>query len=230
VTAERVLGVDACKSGWIGIALAGETTTAYTATHIDELVAAAHADEPIQTVAIDMPIGLPDAGYRRADQLARLRVGPQWRSVFMTPVRPALVAPDHASATAVNQEATGAGVSAQAFALRHKLLEVDAWVRYTDMRVVEVHPEVTFATLAGRPLPESKRTWAGAIRRRRLLVEAGIVLDDDLGPAGSAAAVDDVLDAAVAAWTARRVARDEAQPMPNPPDIFTDGIPSAIWT
>jgi hypothetical protein len=35
VTAERVLGVDACKSGWIGIALTGETTTAYTATHID---------------------------------------------------------------------------------------------------------------------------------------------------------------------------------------------------
>jgi hypothetical protein len=72
-----------------------------------------------------------------------------------------------------------------------------------------VHPEVSFAILAGRPLPESKRTWAGAIRRRRLLTEAGIVLDDDLGPAGTAAAVDDFLDDA-AAWTARRVARNEA--------------------
>jgi hypothetical protein len=106
--------------------------------------------------------------------------------------------PDHASATAVNQKATGAGVSTQAFALRRKLLEVDTWGRQAGITVVEVHPEVSFATLAGRPLPESKRTWAGAIRRRRLLDEAGIVLDDDLGPAGSTATVDDILDAAIA--------------------------------
>jgi predicted RNase H-like nuclease len=222
VTAGRVLGVDACKSGWIGIAETGETTAAYTATHIDELIAAGDAEGPIHVVAIDMPIGLPDDGPRRADQLARLAVGPQWRSVFMTPVRAALEAPDHASAIAVNQKATGAGVSAQAFALRRKLLEVDAWVRQARITVVEVHPEVSFATLAGRPLPESKRTWAGVVRRRRLLAGTGIVLDDDLGSAGSAAAV--------AAWTARRVARNEAQPLPDPPEVFSDGIPSAIWT
>jgi predicted RNase H-like nuclease len=58
----------------------------------------------------------------------------------MTPVRAALESPDHAIATAVNQKATGAGVSAQAFALRRKLLEVDAWVRHADITVVEVHP------------------------------------------------------------------------------------------
>jgi predicted RNase H-like nuclease len=137
---------------------------------------------------------------------------------------------DHAAAIAINQQATGAGVSAQAFALRRKLLEVDAWVRHAGVTVVEVHPEVSFAGLAGRPLLESKRTWAGVVRRRRLLAEAGIVLDDDLGPAGSAAAVDDILDAAIAAWTARRVARNEAEPMPDPPQVFSDGIPSAIWT
>ena len=121
-------------------------------------------------------------------------------------------------------------VSAQAFALRHKLLEVDAWVRCTDTRVVEVHPEVSFATLAGTPLTERKITWTGAVHRRRLLAEACIRLDDDLGPAGSAAAIDDVLDAAIAAWTARRVARSEAHPMPDPPEVFSDGISCAIWT
>ena len=42
-------------------------------------------------------------------------------------------------------------------------------------------------------------------------------------------ALDDILDAAIAAWTARRVARDEAQPMPDPPQVFSDGIQSAIW-
>jgi predicted RNase H-like nuclease len=180
--------------------------------------------------AIDMPIGLPDAGSRRADKLARAAVGPRRSSVFLTPVRAALESADHPTATAVNQKVTGAGVSAQAFALRRKLLEVDAWVRHARIKVVEVHPEVSFAALAGRPLPESKRTWTGVIGRRRLLADAGIVLEDDLGPAGSAAAVDDVLDAAIAAWTARRVARNEAQPLPDPPEVFSDGIPSAIWT
>ena len=230
MTAERVLGVDACKSGWIGIALTGGTTAAYAATHIDELVAAAHADGLMQVVAIDMPIGLPDAGYRRADQLARSKVGPQWRSVFMTSGPRCAGSPGPRERDRSQAGGDRRRVSAQAFALRHKLLEVDAWVRHTGARVVEVHPEVSFATLAGHPLPESKRTCAGAIHRRRLLTQAGIVLDDDLGPAGSAAAADDVLDAAVAAWTARRVARTEAQPMPNPPDVFSDGIPSAIWT
>jgi predicted RNase H-like nuclease len=229
VTAKRVLGVDACKSGWVGIALSGGTTTAYTAAHIDKLVAAAQADGPVEVVTIDMPIGLPDDGTRRADGLARAAVGPRRSSVFITPVRAALEAPDHAAAIAINQQATSAGVSAQAFALRHKLLEVDAWVRRVGVTVVEVHPEVSFASLAGRPLLESKRTWAGVVRRRRLLAQAGIVLDDDLGPAGSAA-VDDILDAAIAAWTARRVARNEAEPMPDPPQVFSDGLPSAIWT
>ncbi|HZA73462.1 MAG TPA: DUF429 domain-containing protein [Propionibacteriaceae bacterium] len=139
-----------------------------------------------------------------------------------------LEAPDHATAIAINRRLAGAGVSAQAFALRAKLLQVDAWVRDAGLRVVEVHPEVSFATLAGGPLPDPKSTWAGAIQRRRLL-EAGIDLPDDLGPAGSGAAVDDVLDAAAAAWTARRVAHGHARQMPDPPDIFSDGLSAAIW-
>ena len=94
----------------------------------------------------------------------------------------------------------------------------------------EVHPEVSFAALAGAPLPDPKTTWAGATHRRRLLAEAGIELPDDLGPAGSGAAVVDVLDAAAAAWTARRVAHGQASPMPDPPEVFSDGLPAAIWT
>jgi predicted RNase H-like nuclease len=64
----------------------------------------------------------------------------------------------------------------------------------------------------------------------KLLAETGIVLPGDLGPAGEEAAVDDVLDAAAAAWTALRVFRGEAQPCPDPPELFSDGLASAIWT
>jgi predicted RNase H-like nuclease len=79
-------------------------------------------------------------------------------------------------------------------------------------------------------LHSRKSTWAGIAERRHLLTEAGIVLPDDLGPVGEKAAIDDVLDAAVAAWTAVRVIQDQALPHPDPPEVFSDGLACAIWT
>ena len=95
---------------------------------------------------------------------------------------------------------------------------------------MEAHPELSFAALAGAPLASRKSTWAGAAERRSLLERAGIVLPGDLGRAGAQAAVDDVLDAAAVAWTARRVAAGSARSLPDPPERFSDGIPCAIWT
>jgi predicted RNase H-like nuclease len=226
----RVLGVDSCKSGWIGIALSEGAVSAYTATEIDGLVEEAAAGGPVAVVAVDIPIGLPDTGRRQADVLARKAVGPRWPSVFMTPVRPALEAADYATAADLSRRLSGEGISSQAFALQAKILQVDRWVRDTPHRVVEVHPEASFAELARAALQSRKSSWAGAILRRRLLAGAGINLPDDLGLAGEKAAVDDVLDAAAAAWTALRVLRGQARSTPSPPELFNDGLPSAIWT
>jgi Protein of unknown function (DUF429) len=49
-------------------------------------------------------------------------------------------------------QAHGEGISRQAFALQAKILQVDAWVRQTQHRVVEVHREASFAQLAGAAL------------------------------------------------------------------------------
>ena len=220
--------MDACKTGWVGIVLDCRRTSAYHASTIVELVSAAEAAGELAVVAIDIPIGLPDAGRRRADVQARKMVGPRWSSVFITPVRPALQADDHASAVRVSQELTNDGISIQAFSLKQKILEVDAWVREETHRVVEVHPEVSFARMAGAPLVDSKTTWAGAERRRELLNEAGIRFVGHLGDAGRAARVDDVLDAAAAAWSARRVAVGRAISLPDPPEMF-GGLTCAIW-
>lgn len=166
MNSQRVLGVDACRGGWVGIALQGERIDAYAAANIAELVESADADGQVAVVAIDIPIGLPDDGPRLADDLARRAVGPLWSSVFITPVRAALETDTHADAVRVNREQTGKGVSAQAFALRRKLFEVEEWVRRTPRpatpQVIEVHPEVSFAQLAGAPLTVRKSTWAGA--------------------------------------------------------------------
>ncbi|GAA3952259.1 DUF429 domain-containing protein [Actinomadura viridis] len=223
---ERVLGVDACAAGWVGMAL-DEAVTPYFAPRIHELVDAA---APVTVVAIDIPIGLADNGLRQADLLARQELGRRRSTLFMTPVRRALEAGTHAQATEINRRLTGKGVSIQAFALKPKILEVDRWVRRNPpYRVVEVHPELSFARMSGAPVPP-KTTWAGAETRRRLLAGEGIHLTGDLGPAGANARVDDVLDAAAAAWTARRVARDQARCLPAPPETFTDRHPCAIWT
>lgn len=228
VTTERVLGVDACRGGWVGVSLGLDSMSAYFASNIRDLIARAVLDGPLDVVAIDMPIGLPDSGRRQADVLAKAAVGERRSSVFMTPVRAALDAGDHAAANLINRERAGEGLSVQAFSLKIKLQEVEGWVRATELRVVEVHPEVSFAQLAGGPLNVRKATWAGAERRRALLAGVGIDLVGELDSAGRAAAVDDVLDAAVAAWTARRVARSEAILMPDPPEKFSDGLTCAI--
>lgn len=230
VSGWRVLGVDACKSGWVGIALSEGAVSAYTAAEISGLVEEAAAGGPLAVIAVDIPIGLPDTGRRQADVLARKAVGPLWSSVFITPVRPALQAPDYETAADLSRRLAGEGISRQAFALQAKILQVDRWMRETPHRVVEVHPEASFAELARAALPSRKSSWAGAILRRRLLAGAGISLPDDLGLAGEKAAVDDVLDAAAAAWTAERVLHGQARSAPSPPELFSDGLPSAIWT
>jgi hypothetical protein len=48
---ERVLGVDACRTGWIGIALSARDPQPYAAPAIRELVRQATADGPLQVIA-----------------------------------------------------------------------------------------------------------------------------------------------------------------------------------
>lgn len=154
----RVLGVDACKAGWLGVIATGEHMRACFASTLDDLVAAADKDGPVALIALDMPIGLPDHEHREADVLARNAVGRLRNSVFITPVRAAFAAPDHATASARNREMTGSGITIQAFSLQPKVLEVDAWIHRTRRWVVEIHPEsasppwpALLSTLGRRP-------------------------------------------------------------------------------
>lgn len=223
-----VVGIDACRHGWIGVVLGSGPVQAVFAAHIAEIVEFAIETAGIRCIAVDIPIGLPDHGLRGADVCAREKVGPRWASVFMTPTRYAIEATTQAEASRRNRELGAGGVSAQAFSLRTKLLEADRWVRETTIDVVEVHPEVSFAVLNGAPMDDPKSTWAGATARRNLLAGEGILLED-LGNAGRRAGVDDVLDAAVAAWTARRRAHGRAISLPGLPEHFSDGLDAAIW-
>jgi predicted RNase H-like nuclease len=225
-----LLGVDACRPGWAGVVVDdGGFLAGLFSADLVTLVRKAASIASLDAVGVDMPIGLPDTGRRAADVLARRFVGPRWQSVFMTPVRAALAEATHAAASRRNRELTGEGISQQAFALRPRLAEVAAWASASPVPVFEVHPEVSFAMLAGAPVSSTKKTWAGVAQRRTLLSGVGIDLPGNLGSLGAHAGVDDVLDAAVAAWSARRCAAGTARSFPDPPELFSDGHASAIW-
>lgn len=224
----RVLGVDGCRDGWVGVAPDPDGPRAYAAPDLRALVALAEGDGPIAQVGIDIPIGLVDEGWRDADRLAAAMLGRRRSSIFTTPVRAALEAPDHATGVAVSRACSGGGFSIQAWGLRAKVLEVDRLVRDGDDRIAEVHPEVTFTTMAGRPAAYAKKTWAGQQERLAFLAVAGIDLARLGGDTGSAAP-DDVVDAAAVAWTALRLERGAAVSLPDPPQPVPYGLRAAIW-
>ncbi|MEO7447166.1 MAG: DUF429 domain-containing protein [Humibacillus sp.] len=225
-----VLGVDGCRAGWVGAVLepGAPRPRVVIAPTIAELVSMVRESLGIAVVGIDIPIGLPDDTVRRADSLARKALPGKASSVFSTLTRSAYAAPTRLAADAVNRGLVKQGVGAQAFALRDKVIEVDAWLRTRPtVTVLEVHPEVSFAAMTGAPIRASKKTDEGRTQRLEALAAAGIPRPSVLE--GQGYAVDDVLDACAVAWSAVRHTAGIARSLPDPPEVFSDGIAAAIW-
>lgn len=177
-----VVGVDACKNGWIAVVLSGLAFE--RAVHAPDMTSLLKSIEGVSAIAVDIPIGIDGPYPRRADVSAREFVGNRRSSVFSTPPRAVLATSDHEQATRLGSETLGTGVSRQAYALGPKILEVDEVAR-TDSRIIEVHPEVCFRALAGHALSHSKKSWNGMKQREQLLREAGIEIASDLPVPGS---------------------------------------------
>jgi predicted RNase H-like nuclease len=178
-------------------------------------------------IGVDIPLGSMGA-TRAADREARRLLGRRRASVFDAAPRNVLDAPDHATANRWCRDRHGRGLSVQAWNLAPKMLDVEPHWHDAPDRIFEVHPELSFATMAGEPVEPTKRTWAGHRARTRLLAGVGIRVPDELGPAGSAGP-DDVLDAAAVAWSAARIAAGEQGRVPDPPERDDQGRPVAIW-
>ena len=220
----RVLGIDAAgKAGWVGVvADSGGFVNAHVCSLAD-LIAWA---EPVAAIGIDIPIGLRASGPRAADLAARSFVGPRRSSVFAAPPAEALAHSSYHDANTALEARGEPKMSRQTWALLPKIIEAQSCTG--DGRIIEVHPEVSFRALAGEPVQWSKKTWNGQTTRCQLLANAGIVLPDELANAGGVP-VDDLLDAAVAAWTARRYATGEAEEISDQVELDPSGRRIAIW-
>ena len=196
-------GVDGCKAGWVVATRAGVRVV----ERIADVFAVGHT-----VVGIDMPVGLPSSEPRAADLAARRFLSPRGSTVFPTPPRVCLAARDYGEACAMSVAATGKKLTLQTWNILAKMREVDEAVDPGDeQRVIEVHPECSFAVMnADQPLP-SKKSREGLGQRAALLEAEFGHLPDRLAGAGR----DDILDAYAALWTAERFARGQHREMPT---------------
>jgi len=172
---------------------------------------------PEVRVTVDVPIGLPDqVAPRSCDKEARARLGPRRGSVFAPPARYLLGAADYSEIqarvaawrldTGVEK---GGGLSQQGFGILPKVQEVDDLMLAEPERekwVGEVHPEVSFLSLVGHPLAP-KASPVGLAHRFAVCRSSFPDLEESIASSQfetAAVALDDVLDAYAALWTALR--------------------------
>jgi predicted RNase H-like nuclease len=223
----RICGVDGCKYGWFAIVCAENFS------NVEWRVARKWTDLNLNAaaIAVDMPVGLADAGKRGCDEAARKAPHMRPASIFPMPVRGALEFEDYAAANAWSKANGHGGLVKQAWNLRPKLLDLEAAIlRDRTAPIYEAHPEMAFARLAGRKLAP-KKTPEGRAERLTLLRRVGLKgLSAILRAVPKAqAAPDDILDAAILVMTARRILTGEAICYPPVPTLNAQGLPMRIW-
>ena len=213
------VGIDGIPGGWVAVYLSdnGDQRFAYAKS------AARLLADPYDRAMIDMPIGLPERGYRQCDIEARALVGPRvflgarwgvWNFKTL----------GEANAHYWNQEGVGRGISMQLFCIREKLQELNEVP--VPPRLFEAHPEMIFWRIAGRVLA-SKNTAKGRAERIEILKEKGIGrVQRWLGQRhGTGIGRDDLIDACACALAAR----DSTRRVPTNGNLINRGAQAEIW-
>lgn len=235
----QVAGVDGCKGGWlIAIACASKTGSRINPVCNFELkrflLVKTFADVLSETsncklVCIDIPIGLSDGSKPRQCDMAARKVLRSKRasSVFPAPIRACLSAKDYKTASQINFERCGKKLNKQSFFLLEKICQVDDLMTpLLQRRVREIHPEISFWALNGqKPIEQGKKNVLGQAQRHKLLQQIFPDIDGFLVKLPkSACAMDDALDAIIAAWTAGQAVIGKAKTLPEKPPLDSKSL------
>lgn len=127
-------------------------------------------------------------------------------------------------------EGSRACLGQQAWGISRKIKQVDDAIAPDCQRwAFEVHPEVCFWALAGhRSMVHNKKTEAGVNERLDLLRAVFPDIQRHLANRPSGVGKDDLIDAAVAAWTALRLARGAASHVCTP-ERDDKGLAVSMW-
>lgn len=224
------LGVDWAGGCWVVV----KTGNSVSITTEPSILNVWHRHgEDARSILVDIPIGLPESGYRACDVKAMKRLTGRGSTVFPVPAREVVEAETYDRAKKLNDGSLGS----QSWWLFPRIREVDVFLRiHRDARakVYESHPEVCFAELTGDSL-EPKTTEEGRTERLEVLdgnpilydEVAKVVRDRDDGAAWheriTEGRIDDVIDAAVLAQTAERLDLG-----PRSEDASYPALPSGI--
>jgi predicted RNase H-like nuclease len=236
-----VAGVDGCPAGWAVVLRRLDGGSAPVFAVLPDFAAVLADPRRPAVIAVDMPIGLPDRvgpGGRGPEREVRRLLGERQSSVFAVPSRAAVMADDYRRSCeiALRTSEPAKKVSKQCFHLFPKIREIDRLMTPDlESRVHEAHPELGFWWLnGGRPMSlpkkvKSRPSPAGIGERTALLCRHGYdrgFLDQ---PLARGAGRDDLIDAAVLALTATRIARGDGQSFPAAPERDGKGLRMAIW-
>lgn len=228
-----VVGLDGCPKGWVAVRIDGRSRSIHYLTANGEASALdALLTLTFKRAAIDMPIGMPERGYRDCDVEARKLLGVHASRVFLGARRGLLTARSLTTLNASLKRAGEPGVSAQLYGLKAKLAEADTFVKENpqiDLR--EAHPELVFQRLNKDQPVSRKRDAEGIALRRKLLKRDGFHRLDEWLRAprnGSGAKPDDILDACAMAIAARDFSEKRVLPRGKAPKDET-GLPMQIW-
>lgn len=226
------VGVDGCRAGWIAVSYTDTGLSYRLHASFTELLA---SWGEAGRILVDIPIGLPwrECQSRPCDQQARQLLGPRASCVFSPPSRRASRAADIEQARAWNLDEVGRSLSAQAWGICKKIVEVDQLLladRSANRKILEVHPEVCFWALnSGKPVQYRKSKSEGIMERLAILLdwepEAEALLQRALRETRRRdVQADDVLDALVA-YVSGCAAAGELRRLVGVPAADDEGLP-----
>ena len=135
---------------------------------------------------------------------------PPTQLVFPAPARSVLGAKTYDEACTRSVAVCGKSISRQGFGIVPKVASVDLVMTPARQDALfEVHPEVSFTAMAGRPMTYYKARPEGRAERLALLRREFPDLDQHAGTRLPGTNPDDVLDAFATAWSARRRLRGD---------------------
>ena len=232
---KHFIGIDGCPGGWVA-AIIGDRLKLIFSETLEEL------REEITASAltlIDMPMGLKSQGEseRRCDVEARKFLKKRKMSIFPVPCRQAVYSSSYAEANQVNRGVQGKGLSKQSYNLFPKIREVDKFIsRDIDIlnRIIEGHPEISFARIDGGEMSHNKRTQEGFQDRmvviENLLPGAASSVENFLNRyKRTVVARDDILDATILALAAMLSQKAGHLIVPEEIHVDSQGIPMKIF-
>jgi predicted RNase H-like nuclease len=216
------IGIDAFPAGWVAVYLEKKTHRFHYAATTDHLL-----DVSYQRAMIDIPIGLPQRGYRDCDLAAKAIIGP---SVFLGARWNVWGFESYEAANAHYRIVKDTCISQQLWHLRYKLKEINETITSEiQNRLFESHPELVFWRLNRKQTLPNKKTPEGRLRRIELVEEYGISrikewLDQRHG---TGIRRDDLIDACACAIAARDRNPNNRLPLGDPP--MERGRRMEIW-